>query len=81
MASTPDRTAPPPPVLTPRLDQLVQEISKIAMRYGTPGLVIAGVDPTTRQARVYGSPEAIAALRGVVAEKFQLFDGGETSWD
>lgn len=72
MANTPN---------TPRLDQLVQEIGKIAQRFGVPGLVIAGLDPTTKETRVYGSPEAIAATRGAVAEKYGLYDGGETSWE
>jgi hypothetical protein len=75
-----DRTAPLPPVPTPRLDQLVQAIGPLAAKLGVVGLVIVGVDPTTHRAKVYGAPEAIQALRGLVAEKFGLFDGGETGW-
>jgi hypothetical protein len=76
-----DRTAAAPPVPTPRLDQLVVEIGKLAVKFGVPALVIAGVDPSTRRAKVYGAPEVIQGLRGIVAEKFGLFDGGETGWD
>jgi hypothetical protein len=75
-----DRTAPPPPLPTPHLDQLVQEIGKLAVKFGVPGIVIVGLDPRTLNAKVYGDPKAIQALRGIVAEKFGLFDGGETSW-
>lgn len=75
-----DRTVPPPPANTPRLDALVQEIMPIALKHGIPMLVIVGVDPTTGEAKLYGSQEAREATRSLVAAKFGLADVAEAEW-
>lgn len=75
-----DRTAPPPIVPTPVLDQLVVEIGKLAVKYRVPALIIVGVDPQTAQPKLYTDPKVKETLRPFIAEKFQLEDVGETSW-
>lgn len=69
------------PSNTPKLDALVQDIGKAAMKHGVPGLVIVGVDPSTNIAKVYGAPQAITALRKIVAEKFGLVEHGAEDVD
>lgn len=53
----------------------------LAKKHRVTTLVIAGVDPPTQQHKLYGDANSIAVLRGVVAEKMGLFDGGETGWE
>jgi hypothetical protein len=81
MATTPDRLAGPPPANTPTVDVLVQQIGPLAQKLGVVSLIIIGRDPRTNEAKLYGSPAAIADLRSLIADKCQLFDGGETGWD
>lgn len=77
----PNRLQPPPPVPTPALDAFINALMALAQRHRVTTLVIAGVDPSNGQQKLYGSNDAIVALRGLVAEKMGLFDGGETSWE
>lgn len=77
---TPNRLQPAP-VPTPALDAFIRDLTALAQKHRVNTLVIAGVDPQTQLHKLYGSPDAIAALRGIVAEKMGLFDGGETSWE
>lgn len=71
----------PAPVSTPALDAFIKDLAALAQRHRVNTIVIAAVDPPTQTHRLYGSPDSIAALRGIVAEKMGLFDGGETSWE
>lgn len=76
-----DRTAPPPPPNVPTLDLLVKQIGPIAKQLHVLSLVIVARDPETGEAQLYGGPEARDDLRVLVAERFGLYDGGETSWE
>lgn len=82
MPSTPDRTAPVPPVQAPTLDMLVGKIAALAQQAGVPELIIIGRDPRTRGVKLYGNPELNSNhdFREVVAQKFGMFDSGETAW-
>lgn len=71
---------PPPTSPTPALDAFIRDLMAVAVRHKVNGLVIAAVDPQTRQQRLYGSPEAMASLRGLIASKFDLQDFAETGW-
>lgn len=71
----------PQPVATPALDAFIRDLTVLAKKHRVATLVIAGVDPQTQTHRLYGDPNSIAVLRGIVAEKMGLFDGGETSWE
>lgn len=79
--ATPNRLQPPPPPPTPALDAFIRDLAALAKKHRVTTLVIAGVDPPTQQSRLYGDPNSIAVLRGIVAEKMGLFDGGETGWE
>lgn len=72
---------PPPPVQTPALDNFIKALAALAKQHRVATIVIAAVDPQTQAHKLYGDPDSIAALRGIVAEKMGLFDGGETSWE
>lgn len=76
-----NRLQPPSPVATPALDAFIRDLAVLAKKHRVTTLVIAGVDPPTQQHKLYGDANSIAVLRGVVAEKMGLFDGGETGWE
>ena len=67
-------------VPTPALDAFIRDLTALAKKHRVTTLVIAGVDPPTQQHKLYGDPNSIATLRGIVAEKMGVFDGGETEW-
>lgn len=69
---------PPPPA--PYLDQFVAELRALAQKYRISVLAVAGVDPSTNAQRVYVAREHIPILQEVIAERFGLFNGGETEW-
>lgn len=76
-----DRTAPQPAVPTPTLDTFAAQVGALAQKMGIPSLVIMARDPRTKTAKFYASSVAKDDLRPLAAEKFELFDGGETGWD
>lgn len=77
---TDPRLQPPPPVPTPVLDAFIRDLMAVAVRHKVNTLVIAAVDPQTGRQKLYGAPDAMAALRGLIATKFDLQDVAETEW-
>lgn len=71
---------PSPQVPAPYLDKFVAELRALAQKYRINVLAVAGVDPSTNAQRVYVAKEHIPVLADVVAERFGLFNGGETEW-
>ena len=70
----------PSPVPTPALDAFIRDLTVLAKKHRVTTLVIAGVDPQTQQHRLYGDPNSIAVLRGIVAAKMELSEGNEVEW-
>ena len=63
----------------PVVDQFVAQIKPIAAQLGVVTLVIVAQDPTTGEAKLFGSKEAKEALRDLVSDKFGF--GAEVGWE
>lgn len=69
---------------TPGLDAFINDLRVVAAKHGIRTLVIAGVDPRTRQAHVYGAPDALAMLKPAIVARLGIAEAGEdeaeTAW-
>jgi hypothetical protein len=68
------------PVQAPTVDAYIAHCSVLAQKMGITTVVIVAQDPGTKGIRVAATKGAMDAVRGPVADKFGLSDGGETEW-
>ena len=76
-----DRTQPPPPANTPRLDAFVNALKQLAQHHGVQQLVIVGIDPQTGESKLYAADDTLLALAPLIREKLDAKAYvGETGW-
>jgi len=67
----------------PTLLSFIQQLMPIAAQMGVTTIVIAAVDPATKEIGIFGSPESMGVLRDAVEAKFteKLGAVAETAWE
>lgn len=68
------------PVPAPTVDVYIAQCSALAQKMGIAVVVIVAKDPATEAVRIAATKGAMDAVRGPVADKFGLIDGGDTAW-
>lgn len=76
----PTRTLPTPIPPSPGAQAFLNAVGALAQKYNVKTLVITLIDPGDGRQKLFGAPQALNDLRDVTAEKFGLFDGGDTGW-